>query len=320
MKLIGSITTLPKRLLTIIDPVKYILRQSKPLDILYINIPLKTLKGELYDIPKDFLSHFNGFQTKVVLNRCEIDYGPITKLAPVLDIEKNPDTCIFTFDDDIIVHRDVVKKLYDKSFKYPNSCLGFSGICVGNFPFYFQYVINNTEDCPVDWIQGVHVVMYKRSFFSTIEDLVSFGNDTHIKDILVFNDDHRISSYLSTKNIQRISIGYNIKDYLFNYSNKNIDALCHRHIELHKEHYKIISYFSSKNIYNHTYNVKMSLTYIFLTGILNGCLTFYFSYNINKNIFFRLSLFIITVIIYYKLIGSKYGLKTFKRRLLLKNK
>ena len=318
MRLIGSMTTLPSRVSTIIDPIKYILRQSVSLDILYIHIPIKTLKGETYDIPENFLSNFSNFSTKVIINRCKQDYGPITKLAPVLELETDPDTCIFTFDDDIIVHRDVVKKLQEKSLKYPDACLGFSGICVGSFPFYFQYVFNNHIDCPVDWIQGVHVVMYKRKFFNNIDELVSFGDDTPLKNMLVFNDDHRISSYLSCKNIQRISIGYNIKNYLFKYSNSEIDALCKRHIDLHKEHFQIIKYFSNRHIYNHSYSVLMSWVYFTFYGILLG-ISMYNTLKESKiNKIIKIILSILFTIFYWKRVSSRYGLKKFSRILLLK--
>ena len=107
MRIVGSITTIPDRISLIEAVLDSILSQTRPLDCLYLNIPNISKKGKQYRIP-EFLKIKN-----LVLNRCE-DYGPITKLLPVLDIETDPDTYIVTFDDDRIVHRDVVKIITKK--------------------------------------------------------------------------------------------------------------------------------------------------------------------------------------------------------------
>ena len=88
-------TTLPSRLNHLTKTIRSILRQTAPLDVLYIHMPLLTLKGLEYDIPLGFLDFTKGFRTNVVINRCKEDFGPITKIAPVLDLEKDPDTYIF---------------------------------------------------------------------------------------------------------------------------------------------------------------------------------------------------------------------------------
>lgn len=317
MRIVGSMTTLPDRISFIKTPIKYILRQSMPLDILYLHIPIKTLKNKEYTIPSDFLDDISGFRTKVIINRCNIDYGPITKLAPVLDIEKDPDTYIITFDDDIIVHKDVIKHLRDRIQKYERACVGFSGICTGSFPFYFQYVIDNNKDHPVDWIQGVHVVMYKRDFFTNLQDLITFGDNTPLKDVLVFNDDHRISAYLASRNVVRISIGYNIKDYLYQYHNTKIEALSSDMFKLLKHHTKIITYFSKKGLYNHTYNCNVSLFFI----IIMSMILYYMIFSSLKKIqlISRIIITTLLVIIYLRVIRVKYGLKSYKITHLLRS-
>ena len=52
MRIVGSMTTLPNRISFIKTPIKYILRQSVPLDILYLHIPKKTLKNKEYKFIK----------------------------------------------------------------------------------------------------------------------------------------------------------------------------------------------------------------------------------------------------------------------------
>lgn len=284
-------TTLPDRIKNIIYPIQNILEQSVPLDVLYLHIPMKTLKGKVYNIPLDFEDNFVGYKTKFIINRCSQDYGPITKLAPTLELEKENDTYIFTFDDDIIVHKDVVKILKRKIKKYPDTCLGFSGVCLGTFPFYFQFVINNKKDHYVDWIQGVHVVCYKRSFFTTINELVTFGDNTKLKKFLVFNDDHRISSYLASKKIKKMSIGYNIQKYLFKYEEKQVETLSSRHT-LFKEHYQIINYFYKIGLYNLSYDLKTSLIFYIILFCILSLFTLSFK---NINIILRIIFLIIVM-------------------------
>ena len=85
-------------------------------------------------------------------HRCDEDYlKPITKLIPVLKLENDPETIIITFDDDILLDKKVVKILYSKMKQYKNKCVvGFSGVCVGFFPFFFQFVVDNEKDVDVD--------------------------------------------------------------------------------------------------------------------------------------------------------------------------
>lgn len=316
MRLVGSITTLPSRISSIVEPVKYILRQKCPLEILYLNIPLKTKKGKKYVIPKNFLKHFEGFYTKVLLNRCK-DYGPITKLAPTLLLETHPDTYIITFDDDIIIHSQLVEKLISKITHYPKACLGFSGICMGFFPFYFQFAIDNKKDCYVDWIQGVHVVAYKRSFFTSMEELIAFGDETSLKKELLLNDDHKVSLYLASKNIPRISIGCDIQTLLFKYKEKQNDALSARRISLVKEHYKIVNYFSRKKLYCKYYRTTRSLVFLILFGLGTGIVIFKLAYRFpNLARIGIMTLIILTLRLYFT---KKLALKQYSKILLFSN-
>lgn len=294
MRIVGSMTTLPDRINSLYTPIKKIMIQSEPLDALYINIPLKTLKGLKYNLPDDFLDCFSGYKTKIIINRCKKDYGPITKLVPTLYKEKDPETYIITFDDDIIVHKNIVKSMKKKIKKYPSSCLGYSGVCIGTFPFYYQYAVINKEDIYIDWIQGVHTVLYKRSFFPDIKKLITFGDDTVYKKSFLFNDDHRISMYLASINISRISIGYSIQDYLSVYKSGQKDALSSRRLDLIKEHYDLINYGKSKGYYNKTYKYNISIGFYIIYFIINLILLILFI--INKKYYYTIIIIIINLL------------------------
>lgn len=264
MRLVGSMTTLPTRLNMIGPTVMSILKQQKPLDILYLNVPDKTLRGAEYVIPDGFEDQFNRVsKTRFVINRCGKDLGPLTKLAPVMYIEKDPDTLIFTFDDDIIVHRDVIDLLYNKTLKYPMGCVGLSGVCIGYFPFYYQMAVDNEEDVYVDWLQGVHVVAYKRGLIGDPDEMITFGDNTEAKNALVFNDDHRISGYLNSKGVPLISAGIRALEYVYNIDEEyNYDALSKRGFVWLKEHHLITSVMVNMGLYKREYNITRSILFI----------------------------------------------------------
>jgi hypothetical protein len=252
--------------------VMNILKQQKNLDVLYLNVPDKTMRGVEYTIPEGFEDQFNGISTtKFFINRCGKDLGPLTKLAPVLYIERDPDTLIFTFDDDVIVHRDVVELLYNKALKYPRGCVGLSGVCIGYFPFYYQMAVDNEEDVRVDWLQGVHVVAYRRGVMGEPEEMITFGDDTDASSALVFNDDHRISGYLNSKGVELVSVGIRALEYVYNLDEEyNYDALSKRGFTWFKEHHRITSVFVNMGIYGREHNITRSILFIAYAFTLIG--------------------------------------------------
>lgn len=254
MRCVGSMTTLPKRLCKIRKIILSILNTN--IELLYINIPYKTKSGEKYTIPPGFLQDLD----RVKIIRCD-DYGPITKLLPVLDIEHDPDTCIITFDDDMLVNSKVVKILTRKSRKYPDSCIGFSGACAGKFPFLYHWANTNKTDIHVDWLEGVHCILYRRKFLDK-KEILNFCKP--IQNLLQKNDDHWISSYLASKKISRISIGYNPSHYFKETSIKYISPLCGRYIKLLWEHLCIMQYFSHKGIYKEQQDWINSIGFVFV--------------------------------------------------------
>jgi hypothetical protein len=308
MRLVGSMSTLPSRISTIIEPIKHILDQTLCLDALYLNIPYKTIKGHIYKIPKNFLKNFTNYSTKVILNRC-IDHGPITKLSPTLDLETDPNTIIITFDDDIIVTKNLIKTLLKKSTQYPNACLGFSGVCVGTFPFSFHLALDNEIDVKVDFVQGVHTILYKRSFFSTSKELIEYWDKTPIKNILFYNDDHHISAYLADKKIERFSIGFNIQRYLYKFAEKQADALSLNFTNLVKQHSAIIDYFKKKGIYNLSYTFLQS-PYLILLLLCVSILLLSFSI-LYKNVYYALISSILLSIIKFQ--KNEHSLLWFKK-------
>lgn len=259
-------TTLPKRLPKIRKIVLSILQTG--IDVLYVNIPYKTKCGENYIIPEGFLEGLD----RVKIIRCD-DYGPITKLLPVLDIEYEPDTCIITFDDDMLVDKNVIKILLKKAKKYPDSCIGFSGICAGKFPFIYHWANSNTTDTRVDWLEGVHSILYRRKFLDKTK-ILNFSKEIH--HLLLKNDDHWLSAYLSSKKVPMISIGYDPSYYFRETDIKYINPLCKRYIRLFWEHICIIRYFINKGVYNRQKNSIHSIGFIII--FVTSAILFFINY------------------------------------------
>ena len=201
-------TTIPARLEGLSKTVKSALDHLVHCDAIYLNIPHVSRKGKKYVLPKDFLSDLTPEQqTKVILNRCQ-DLGPITKILPALELESDPNTLVISLDDDIMFKKDISQILLEKHRQYPDACVSFSGFCVGVFPFNWQFAISNKRDLECDWIQGVHSIVFPRGLI----DLESFKE---WKPHMIKHDDHRISSFLSSKGIRRISINKSPIDYMY---------------------------------------------------------------------------------------------------------
>ena len=255
VRFVISMTTLPGRVQYIKPVIDSILRHNGEIDKLYICLP----RGK---VPKH---HIPPNTRKVEVIRCK-DYGPITKIVGVLDRETDPDTLILTLDDDIIVTKNIVRLFRNKARKYPDAALSMSGWCYGSYPFNYQIALTNKKDVPVDWIQGVHGILYHRSFLDK-KELLRF--ERHNK-LLFKNDDHKIAAYLESKGINRISINKNPVDYLKDYGPASgIDPISggsfFKNLEFWKDIKTISEDFKERGYYYRCYSCTQST--VFLVGI-----------------------------------------------------
>lgn len=256
MRIVGSMTTLPGRLQYIEVVIRSIMKQNRKLDAFYLHIPYKTRKGQKYDIPDNFLQEYN-----VTINRCEKDHGPITKLVPIMDLEKDPDTCIITFDDDSYVKNNIVSLLEKGAKKYPKSCVGFSGGIAGNFPFYIHYIFQRKTDTNVDWLQGTTTVLFRRWMLD--KDILDYIDIPYLID----NDDHQIGGYLGMKKIDRIVLADNALDFVRVTTYNRIQALSGRY-RLVYEWFSISSNMKKLGYYNCQSPFYYSMTFMVFLAIL----------------------------------------------------
>lgn len=199
VRIVLSLTTLPSRvernLERTLDSVR---KQSIKPDAIYLNVPrFCDREGRGYDLSK----------VKHVLEGINVltdipDDGPITKLLPVLDVEKNPNTYIILIDDDTIYHTDMIKNL----LKYAN--LRAVGISARNYRVENKTVKDLPYyTCPnipvkVSLIETVSGVLYKRNCFpNTSQEFRDFIKT--LPEGSKFVDDIVMGAWLDKKRINR---------------------------------------------------------------------------------------------------------------------
>lgn len=240
MRIVGSLTSIPERVNKTIPILQALL--NEPLDVIYFNIPFKTSSGKLYKLNTKMLEFIKA-NPRICLTRPK-DLGPITKLYPVLDEEKDPNTLIVTFDDDNLIKKGLINFLLKGLKRHPTAAIGISGICIGNFPWYYQRTKYVDQDIQVDWLEGVCTCLYQRSFFG--EDFLLFKNkNKHYEK----NDDHWISAYLSLKKIKKWSLGHWYK-FIRETRLKKIKPLSGRHVYLFSEHLELMRLGQRKGWYH----------------------------------------------------------------------
>jgi hypothetical protein len=260
-RFVVSFTTIPSRIKYTKLVIDSLLEQTRIPDMIYLNIPYVSLKGEKYFIPR-FLKSYSKKQLTIL--RCE-DYGPITKLIPVLEIERDSETIIMIIDDDNSLHKNTIS-IFERNMKKFNSALSMSGYNFGNSPFILEYLENEGENIKVDWLQGTHGIVFKRKFIN-LDILTCFKT---APECLLHQDDVKIGGYLAKKKIDRIVLNYDPHKYFIRIEDSYIsDALSRKYfgIEFALNMFFSAEYFRDINLFNLSYNYKKSM--LFSSYILN---------------------------------------------------
>ncbi len=193
-KNVVSLSTIPPRI-SKIEPLLENLQNQEIIDVIYLNIPwyCKKLKMK-YKIPS-FIKKYN----KVYINRCE-DYGPATKLLPVLEKEVNPNTNIIICDDDNIYKSTWASKLIDHSNKNLNKVISYSS-------WNTQTQYNGTLNFTV--FSAFKGVIFKRHFFKNFKKFF-----LNLDKTCYWGDDLGISYYLYLQKIPIITIELDNNSYI----------------------------------------------------------------------------------------------------------
>lgn len=213
IRVVASLTTMPDRYDKIIKTLECLNNQTYTFDAIYLSLPERSKRlNILYPPVPDEVSRL------CTIVKCQ-DYGPITKILGALLEEKDPDTVIITFDDDMIYSPDLVSSLMKHHQKYPDSAIGSSGMLLkyrcpmcaitpneNNFIYRIPKFRVPPTGRKVDSIYGYPGALYVRKFFpsNNLQELQDkFLNYALIDDNMFFNDDIVISGYLSLHNIER---------------------------------------------------------------------------------------------------------------------
>lgn len=211
-RIVGTLTTLPDREDKLIRTLRSLHAQTVKLDAIYLAVPkearrLKMKYPEFSDQVKKLATIVDSPD----------DFGPLTKLYGGLSQEKDPNTIIISFDDDVNYPVNSVEILLKYHSIRDNAAIASCGFYIKHgFPFigatyniksFWSNIFNikvPEDGRKCDILCGVVGVLYLRKFFpSDKEELLKFFQLAHSDNNLYLNDDVLISGYLSQKNIDR---------------------------------------------------------------------------------------------------------------------
>lgn len=194
MRLVVSLTTIPKRRSLLERTLASIWRQSQTPDVVYLWLPRERFSAGVNDY------RFPGVDVRV-----GADLGPAMKLLPVLDIETDPETLIITIDDDVEYPPELIARLLSASTLHPDQAIGFTGWALDPQTSATSIVHLNASTPGAARLQPVHVlegyrgVVYRRRFFE--HDILG-----HLEALSAFrfHDDILLSGYLASRSIARL--------------------------------------------------------------------------------------------------------------------
>ncbi|MDJ0708375.1 MAG: hypothetical protein QNJ46_34330 [Leptolyngbyaceae cyanobacterium MO_188.B28] len=118
-----SLTTIPDRIHRLLPTLNSILSQTIRPNAIYLNIPHHSQRQEQdYEIPKQIQAC-----SPIQILRTDQDWGPATKLLPLLQQTLSPETQIIVLDDDQIYPQRLIENYLRYSRQYPDAALCLAG-------------------------------------------------------------------------------------------------------------------------------------------------------------------------------------------------
>ena len=216
MKIHASLTTIPSRLPHLDQSLSSILR-DEGFDRVILTIPRVTIKGFAY--PETEIERLQTkFGERLVIHRIPRDYGPITKLVGGLDYVENPDDIIVVFDDDRELLNKVSQLFLLKLIENPDRVYSLGGWCFGGG---YKIHVSNQSDIEVDSLMGTTCIAFRRGVIDKRELLGFRRKDRR----LIKLDDLRISGYLASRGVKRVSVGGDVRKFLRDLEYPNTEKL-----------------------------------------------------------------------------------------------
>jgi hypothetical protein len=210
-----SFTTIPERIELLMSCISSLIQQTIQPDVIYIQIPQKTCKGKIYNMDKinEIINQtkiLNQSRVKkippIIINRPQVDEGPITKLAPILDLEKNKNSNIILVDDDFEYDLLLIETLIDIKYDFLPA-IGFSG---RNKYLNFKSHPKHDIDTHISFLETFAGVRYKRNIFpdQTDQFLEWIHNQWDLEKKCKWTDDIVIGKWLKNVNIRPVLIPF----------------------------------------------------------------------------------------------------------------
>lgn len=239
---IATLTTIPSGVPGALEVVEALLKE-KELDMIYLNWPYNLAKsGEKYPDPV-----IEGvlLDPRVRVNRCK-DVGPITKLYPILALERDPETKILIVDDDHLPQEGIVAKMSEYLDSHPSWTVTTGGWVKGRGIFSYQPQSKNFSGvCRVDWVEGAGGIMTLRKFLDE-ELILDYSKAGAIASLFKKHDDHWLSWHLIERGSELWSVPLFYGDQPVKHPKKeNISGSLNFYREVHQ----ISSFLAHKNIY-----------------------------------------------------------------------
>lgn len=196
LPIIASLTTTPERIHKLYKTLKSIARQSTPPTRIVVNIPYIFEKtGEVYSIPR----FFEEFPT-IYVNWVKKDYGPVTKLLPVLSLIEG-DAYIWLVDDDQEYLRGEISYMVERAESNKiDTVYSLAGLNMINGTPIFSH-----SKGPIDIFEAYSGVLLKKSMFS--DDFYDYIDKCISNPSCKISDDMFVSMYLQSKGYPIEKIG-----------------------------------------------------------------------------------------------------------------
>ena len=247
-----SFTILPSRIPQLCSFLNTIHQQTQQPDAVFIHCPKHCLRtNQSYDIEYVKKSIRQSVIASIVyLNILSYDYGPISKLYPLLSIKTiQPDDMIIIMDDDIHYNNYLIENLVNNFKFYQTKCV----VCISGLLYPTLNNITcriNKQGTSCELIEAAFSYIIKRSFLKNDMNkwVLATQDNTSLKsshfENAFLSDDYLISRYLDQHNILKIVANGKITRqnvFVKNDSIQSIDSLCslgntmQRYLLAHKE-------------------------------------------------------------------------------------
>jgi hypothetical protein len=218
--IVGSVSSIPTRLDSLIFVLNDMLKQTRKMDFLYVSIAKYYPRSKL-TYPEDKINELKTFLSSYPIPNeliiYENDIGPTVKLLTPLkyfninnhkNINSIENVGILTFDDDTPVQHTTIEALLLSYLKNPNAAYSFSGAREGRF-LHAELLPQDYDYFEVDVVGGYRGVLYPMSIFTQNNKyefyrwVEMFMNDSKKHGLIAMHDDHIFSYYLKYKGIPR---------------------------------------------------------------------------------------------------------------------